>query len=101
MAGHAGSLSGGGLLRCLAYANPVRDADAHVIGAVNMVADLTPLETLNIDRAAAATVATRLKADTLAIIEIALAVLTGLRWPASAFARPCHAMVRGSACTRR
>jgi PAS domain-containing protein len=76
----------GSLLKCLAYANPVRDLNTHVIGAVNLVVDLAPLGTLNTDRAAAASVAARLKGDTLAIIEVALAVLAGLSWPAAAFA---------------
>jgi len=75
----------GSLLQCLAYANPMRDPDARVIGAVNMIADLALLRTTNTDHTVAPSAATRLKADTLAIVEVTLAVLAGLSWPASAF----------------
>ena len=63
----------------------MRDPHAHVIGTVNLVADLAPPVAMNTDRFVATTGARRLKSNTLAIVEGTLAVLAGLSWPAAAF----------------
>jgi PAS domain-containing protein len=67
----------------LAYANPVHSLAGQIIGAVNLVAELPPRGSSPGDRTPANRVAP--KNDTLAIIDVALAVLAGLCWPASAF----------------
>jgi len=65
----------------LAHANPVHNVRGGVIGGVNLIADLTP------SRSAPGT-------DVLAIIDIALGVLAGLRWPAPAFAAHVNGEIR-------
>lgn len=58
----------GSRINGLAYANPVHSRDGQVIGAVNLVVNLALPETA-----------------TFAIVNVALAVLAGLCWPAAAF----------------
>ena len=73
----------GSRIHALAYANPVHSPSGQVIGAVNLIAELpTPGNSMG-DRRAAQKVP--LRPDTFAIMNVALAVLSGLCWPASAF----------------
>jgi two-component system, LuxR family, sensor kinase FixL len=60
--------SDGGRTLGLAHANPLRDDQDRLIGAVNLVVDNT------VPRGA-----------TLAMTEVAIALLAGMRWPASTF----------------
>ena len=73
----------GSRIHALAYANPVHSAAGQVIGAVNLIAELPPRGKSLLDQRALRNAPPR--ADTFAIIEVALAVLSGLHWPASAF----------------
>jgi PAS domain-containing protein len=73
----------GSRIHALAYANPVHGRAGQVIGAVNLIAELSPPEKSLRDQRAVRSASPR--ADTFAIIEVALAVLSGLYWPASAF----------------
>jgi two-component system, LuxR family, sensor kinase FixL len=64
----------------LAYAHPVRNAQGRVIGAVNLVADVTAQElSTNLEKPAVPFSAT------VAMIEVAVSVFAGLPWAASAF----------------
>ena len=72
----------GSRTHALAYANPVHSAVGQVIGAVNLIAELPLRGKSLLDQRAVRSAPPR--ADTFAIIEVALAVLSGLYWPASA-----------------
>jgi len=57
-----------------AYAYPLRNDKAQLVGAVNLVADITALRAAPISKDAA-----------LAMIEVAASVLTALNWQPSVF----------------
>ncbi|MEO7206829.1 MAG: hypothetical protein ABI145_08575 [Steroidobacteraceae bacterium] len=69
----------------IAYANPLRDSQKRVIGAVNLLARKTLPPPRSTDQADNSLVAIPRDAA-LAMIEVVLGLLTGIAWPASAFA---------------
>lgn len=65
-----------------AYAHPLRNGQDQIVGAVNLVADITAQR----DRDQGAPYLAPIPKDaTLAIIEVATSVLTGIRWNTSVF----------------
>ena len=73
----------GSRTHALVYANPVHGPAGQIIGAVNLIAEMPPPGRSMGDRRATQRMPPR--TDTFAIMNVALAVLSGLCWPASAF----------------
>jgi PAS domain-containing protein len=68
----------------LAYAHPLRNDRDEIIGAVNLVADITGLRDLAAERGQPDIPVIPLDA-TVAMIEVAISVFADMPWPASAF----------------
>ena len=69
----------------MAYANPLRNDQARVIGAVNLVVDITAQAKLQADRRKTRSIVTRYHDATLAMIEVGLSASAGMTWPTSTF----------------
>jgi two-component system sensor kinase FixL len=76
---------GGGRILAMAYANPLRDNQGQIIGAVNLVIDITAQKKLEADRRKTRSIVTKYHDATLAIIEVGVAALTSATWATSAF----------------
>jgi two-component system sensor kinase FixL len=76
---------GGGRIFAMAYANPLHDNQGQIIGAVNLVLDITAQKKLEADRRKARSIVTQYHDATLAMIEVGVAALTSARWEPSAF----------------
>jgi PAS domain-containing protein len=67
-----------------AHAHPLRDHRGQIIGAVNLVADITALRDPGADNAIPSSMAVPYDAA-LAMIEVAASVLAGIAWPTTTF----------------
>lgn len=68
----------------LAHANPLRDDQGKIIGAVNLVVDVTAQQ-MGPGHGKTRSMAATPHGATLAMVEVGLSVLTGMRWPTSTF----------------
>ena len=76
--------SDGGRSWGLAHANPLRNGRGRIIGAVNLVVDITA-QKVRADRKSPRSMAPMSHGAALAMIDIGISILAGMRWPTATF----------------
>lgn len=75
----------GGRIFGLAHAHPLRSDQGRIIGAVNLVVDITAQKKLATECGDTRSIVTQYHDATLAMIEVAVSALAGMTWTSSAF----------------
>ena len=76
---------GGRRIHAMAFAHPLRNHEDRIIGAVNLVLDITEIKAQQANSGDMSSIVARHHDATLAMIEVGLAALVGMSWATSTF----------------